>query len=431
MSKSESTAKKQTFAALRNRDFRLFWTGLVLSGVGSQFTSVAMAWQIYELTDSAFQIGLLGLARAVPQFALLLFGGLLADAMDRRRLMIATQIGQMAVSATLAIMTLMGQTTPAALYAASMLLALFGSLETPARQALVPNLVPRQDLTSALALTGSQRQVATIAGPSLAGVVLTFSGPGACYATDAISWLAMIASLLAIHARPEPGRGRSAISLRSLREGVEFVWTHPVILNLMVLDLGVNVFGSVRALLPVYARDILSVGPGGLGILYTAPAVGAIVVATVMSTIGRVRRAGLWVLIGVAIYGGCTVLFSLSRSFWFSFLMLAGVGGGNSISVILRGTINQLTTPDELRGRVTSVNSIFTNTGPQLGQFESGAVAALLGAQMSALTGGLATLVIVASVAAVPRVRLLEIGETLELVTSRPRAAGKEASNSP
>jgi MFS family permease len=397
--------------ALGHRDFRLYWTGLVLSGIGSQFSSVAMAWQIYELTDSAFQIGLLGLARGVPQMVLLLFGGLLADALDRRKLMIATQWGQLSVSATLAIMSFAGRTTPSVLYVASVLLAIFGSLETPARQSLVPNLVPREELTSAVALTSAQRQVSNVAGPSLAGIALAFSGPTICYAVDAFSWFAVISALLALHARQQSGRGRSAISLRSLGEGIGFVWTHPVILALMALDLGANVFGSVRALMPVYARDILFVGPRGLGILYAATAVGSILTAAVVSAFGRIRRAGLWVLIGVAIYAVCTALFSFSRSFWFSVIMLLGVGIGNTISNILRGTINQLTIPDELRGRVISVNSIFTSTGPQLGQFESGVVAAWLGAEMSALTGGLATLAIAACVAAVRKVRVFEIEE--------------------
>lgn len=342
---------------------------------------------------------------------LLLFGGLLADALDRRKLMIATQVGQLSVSAMLAILSFAGRTTPPVLYVASMLLAIFGSLETPARQSLVPNLVPREELTSAVALTSSQRQVSNIVGPSLAGVALAFSGPVVCYAADAVSWFAVIGALLALHARQQPGRGRSAISLRSLGEGIGFVWTQPVILALMALDLGANVFGSVRALLPVYARDILSVGPSGLGVLYAATAVGSILTAVVVSAVGRIRQAGLWVLIGVGIYAFCTVLFSFSHSFSFSVLMLAGVGIGNTISNILRGTINQLTIPDELRGRVISVNSIFTSTGPQLGQFESGVVAAWLGAEMSALTGGLATLAITGCVATVRRVRVFEIEE--------------------
>jgi MFS family permease len=176
---------------LHHRDFLVFWTGSFLSGIGSQFTTVAMAWQMYELTDSALQIGLLGLARAIPQMGLLLVAGLLADAMNRRKLMICTDIGLFAVSMTLALLTLAGKASPALLYTATALLALFNSLETPARQSIVPNLVPREELAQILALQGTQRYVPIIAGPSLAGVVLAVFGPAACYMVDALSWLAM------------------------------------------------------------------------------------------------------------------------------------------------------------------------------------------------------------------------------------------------
>jgi MFS family permease len=186
--------KKQTLLSpLRHRDFRLFWTGLLLSSVGSQFTTVAMAWQIYELTDSPLQIGLIGLARAVPQIAILLFGGLLADAVNRRRLMMLTQASLFGVSGALALLTLAGSATPLRLYVATMFLALFSSLEAPSRQAIVSNLVPREDLSRALAMHSSQRQIAVIAGPSVAGLVLAFAGPALCYAVDAFSWLIMLA----------------------------------------------------------------------------------------------------------------------------------------------------------------------------------------------------------------------------------------------
>jgi len=383
---------------LRHRDFRIFWTGLAASGVGSQFTSVAMAWQIYELTNSAFQIGLLGLARAIPQIVLLLVGGLLADAMNRRKLMIYTQGSLFFVSAALALLTVAGRASPLLLYAATMLLAFFSSLEAPSRQAIVPSLVPREELAKAMALHSSQRYVSVILGPSLAGVVLAFLGPAACYAVDAISWLVMLASLLLLRTRLQEGMGWRAISLSSLREGTQFVYRHAVIFPLMLLDFGATFFGSVRALLPIYARDILLAGPEGLGILYAATAVGSLFAAANMSVFGQVRRAGRWILAGIAVYGICTVLFAGSRMFWISALLLAAAGAGDMVSTVLRGTINQLSTPDALRGRISAINSIFTVGGPLLGQFESGVVAAWLGAELSAMTGGGATLLILAGV---------------------------------
>jgi MFS family permease len=356
-----------------------------------------MAWQIYELTNSPLQLGLLGLARGAPMLVLLLFGGLLADAVNRRHLMMATQIGQMCVSASLAIMTLVGWVSPPILYAASLFLALFSSLEQPARTAIIPNLVPRGDLTSALALSGTQRHVATILGPSLAGLLLAHSGPTLCYAVDAVSWLAMLAALT---------------SMRALREGVEFVWTHPVILSMMALDFSQNFFGSSRALLPIYARDILGVGPQGLGFLYSATSAGALVMATVMSVRTPVRRAGAWVLMSVAMYGVFMTLFGLSHFFWFSFLMLAAAGAANMVSFVLRNTINQLLTPDEIRGRVTSVNNMFTNTGPQLGQFGAGALASAIGAVGATAVGGLLVTLIAGGLATVASVRRFEVRES-------------------
>ena len=394
----------------RHRDFCIFWIGSLLSGIGSQFTAVAMAWQIYELTNSAFQIGLLGLARAVPQAILLLVAGLLADAMNRRKLMMCTQIGLFCVSTMLALLTLSGKASAEMLYLATMALALFSSLEAPARQSMIPNLVPRENLPQALALQGTQRYIPIIAGPSLAGLVLAFSGPAACYVVDALSWLAMLISLSLLRTKLQEGAGWRSVSLRSLREGLRFVLGHGVIFPLMLLDFGATFFGNARALFPIYARDILFVGPKGLGLLYAARAVGSLSSAAALSFFGPVRRGGRWILIGIGVYGIATMLFASSRVFWFSVVMLALSGAGDTTSAILRSTINQLNTPDELRGRMSSINSIFTSSGPQLGQFESGVVAAWLGTESSAMTGGLATLGILGLVAAVfPKVRRFKI----------------------
>jgi MFS family permease len=397
---------------LRHRDFRIFWTALLLSSVGSQFTTVAIAWQIYELTNSPLQLGLIGLARALPQMGILLFGGLLADAMNRRRLMMRTQASLFCVSGTLALITFAGRTTSLTLYGATMLLALFNSLESPSRQALVANLVPREDLARATALSNTQRYIAVIAGPSIAGLVLGFLGPGICYAVDAASWLIMLFLLTLIRTElPERGGWRT-VTLQSLRAGLAFVWGHAVIFPLLVMDLGANIFGTVRALLPIYARDILAVGPKGMGVLYAASAVGSLLGAAGFGRMGQVRHAGRGILTGVALYGICIVLFSRSHVFILSVLFLIGVGFGDIISAILRATINQLATPDELRGRMASINSIFTNSGPQLGQFQAGALAAIVGAQLSVMTGGLIILSIVAVLALwFPHVREFRIGE--------------------
>ncbi|HEY7165968.1 MAG TPA: MFS transporter [Candidatus Binatia bacterium] len=406
------SSKRLGFSPLRHRDFRVFWTALLLSSVGSQFTTVAIAWQVYELTNSPLQLGLIGLARAVPQMGILLFGGLLADAMNRRKLMMCTQASLLCVSAALAFIAVTGRTTTLTLYAATMLLALFNSLESPSRQAIVANLVPREDLAPAMALTNTQRYIATIAGPSIAGVVLGFLGSAICYTVDAVSWLIMICALLLIRTRSQERGGWRTVTLRSLGDGFHFVWGHAVIFPLLMMDFGVNFFGSVRSLFPIFARDILAVGPKGMGILYAASAAGSLLGAAAFSSVGEVRRAGRWILAGVTVYGVCIVLFAASHAFLISVLLLVGSGVGDIISSILRGTINQLATPDSLRGRMSAINTLFTNSGPQLGQFEAGFLAAFIGAQFSAMTGGLIILLIVAVlVLRFPHVRDFELSE--------------------
>jgi MFS family permease len=390
--------------ALRYRDFRLFVAGSFLSAIGTQLTTVAMAWQIYLLTDSALQVGLLGLARAVPQIAGALVGGLVADALDRRRVLAAVQIGAGVVAAGLALLTLLGLASPPVLLAAAVLFAIGTAVETPSRQAVVPNLVASGELAAAIALNNTQRSVATIVGPTLAGVGLALVGPEVCYAVDAASRVAMVVAL-ALIVRPLQGGEMVRASLGALVAGVRFVRHQPVILSFMVLDFGATFFGTSTALLPIYAREILDTGPVGLGALYAAPSIGALIAGAAMSTVARVERAGRWVLLGVALYALCTVGFALSTTLWLSVVMLAGTGLGNMISAVLRGTSNQLLTPDYLRGRVAAVNSVFVQGGPQLGQFEGGLVAELGGARLSALTGGLGALALVGAVALMPSVR--------------------------
>jgi MFS family permease len=401
-------------AVLRNRDFRLFTGGQGLSVLGTEFTTVAMGWQIYQLTDSPLDVGLLGLARALPQMALMLFGGLLADRFDRRKLMMAVQGGQFLVSASLALLSAHGLVSPGTLLVMSALLAVFTAVETPCRQAFVPNLVERRDLSSAVALTNTLRKTGSVAGPSLAGLVLAFASPAWCYAVDAASWLVMLGALMLIAARPDGRSMQTTISLRALQDGLAFVVSHPIILSVMALDFGATLFATPNALFPVYARDILQVGPQGLGVLYAATSIGAILGALGMSTLHGVRRAGVGVLVGVTVYGIANVFFAASPLLWLSAVLLAIAGIGNAISAVLRWTISQLLTPDELRGRVSAANSVFTLGGPRLGEFRAGVVAELFGAQASALTGGIATLVLVAGLALVPAVRRFDLRAATE-----------------
>ena len=394
--------------AFQHRDFRVFWFGALFSAAGTQMTTVAMAWQIYELTGSAFQVGLLGLGRAIPQIGFAVFGGLIADAMDRKRLMIVLQVMQCGVSAALALLTLTGAISPGVLFVCAVLFAFSSAMETPIRQAVVPNLVPRGDLGSAVALSTMERSLGLIVGPAIAGVMIAVSGPALCYAADATSWLIMLASLALIRG-PLQVSITGRVSLQALAAGLRFVSRQPVILPFMILDFGATLFGSSYALLPIYAKDILDVGPVGLGALYAAPSAGGVIMGVALSGPLRIDRAGRWVLFGVAFYGLCTMAFAVSTVLWVSVLALAGAGAGNIVSAVLRGTSNQLLTPDELRGRVAAVNSAFVTGGPQLGQFESGVVAAAVGTQISALTGGIGALALAGGMWLLPRVRAFRL----------------------
>lgn len=302
---------------LRHRDFRLFVSGSFVSQLGTQVTTVAMSWHMYLLTDSAFQVGMLGLARAVPQLALTLFGGLLADAYDRRLVLGAVQVVAGLVAAALAALTLTGLASPGALFAGAVFFALGTAVETPSRQAVVPNLVASADLSAGIALNNTQQSIARVAGPSAAGIALAIIGPESCYAVDALTRLALIAALLAI-SRPLQGAALARPSVEAVVAGVRFVRGQPVILSFMPLDFGATLFATSNSLLPIYARDILDAGAVGLGLLHAAPAIGALAAGTVMSTVARVDRAGRCVLLGVAFYALCTIGFALSRELWLS-----------------------------------------------------------------------------------------------------------------
>ena len=373
--------------ALRYRDFRLLWAGSFFSQIGSQMFVVGIGWQIYDITRSPLALGLLGLSRAVPLVIFALGAGVIADVMDRRRLMLVCQVMMLALSAALGLWTVRGLDVVWPVYLVVAMASAARTFETPARQALVPALVPRQHLANALSLNVLNGQAATVIGPSLAGVVIANLGVAAVYWLDALSYLAVIGSLVLMRVRPEPHAG-TRVSLRAALDGIRFLRSEPIILSTMLLDFIATFFGSALTLLPLFARDILRVGPEGLGLLYAAPSAGAVIAGIWMSLVAGSRRQGLLLLAAVMAYGLCTTVFGLSTSFWLSLLMLAGVGAADTISTVIRNTIRQLRTPDELRGRMVSVNMLFFMGGPQLGEFEAGVVARLAGGPFSVWSGG-------------------------------------------
>jgi len=405
----ERRPERQTaFSSLRHRDFRLLWMGQIVSVTGSQMQLVAINWHIYLLTNSALALGLVGLFRAGPIIMCSLLGGVVADVIDRRRLMIATQTVMLTCSGILALVTLNGLRRVWPIYLLTAIASAAWAFDTPARQALVPSLVPAKDFPNAVSLSMLMFQIGMIVGPALAGLLLASRGPGLVYAMNAASFLAVIGglALMRVRGRPVAEDGKvPRVSLEALMEGLRFVWRTPIIVQTMTLDFAATFFASANQLLPIFAKDILQVGAQGLGFLASAPAVGAVVAGLVMARLGSVRRQGLIVILSVAVFGAATIVFGLSRVFWFSLLMLAATGAADTISTILRHTIRQLNTPNSLRGRMTSINMIFFMGGPQLGELEAGSVAALIGAPLSVLTGGVGCLV-AATIALVSAKRL-------------------------
>ncbi len=394
------------FAALRYRDFRLLWFGQLISTAGTQMQTVAINYHIYVLTGSAVALGLIGLIRVVPIIIFSLIGGVYADAHDRRRVLLATQTLMMVFAAALALVTSSGLVSVLVIYLLAALTAAATAFDSPARQALTPNLVPKEHLTNALSLNNVMMQIAAIAGPGLAGFAIAWLGVGSVYWINALSFLAVILALALMRTPAQQNLGAARVTLDALTEGIRFVRQTRIILGTMLLDFFATFFSSASALLPIFASDILRVGPEGLGLLYSAESVGAVVAGAGVSMFGKIKRQGAVLLVSVAIYGVATALYGMSQWFALSFLFLALLGAADTVSTILRNTIRQLATPDHLRGRMTSVNMIFFMGGPQLGNLEAGIVAALFGAPFSVVSGGVATVFFVALTAwLVPQVR--------------------------
>ncbi len=374
--------------ALRSPDLAWLLAGQLVSLTGTGMQQVAVVWQLYLFTHSPWALGLLGLFRVVPIVVFALGGGVVADAFDRRRLMMVTQAMLALVSVGLAVTSATGVASAWTLYAAAALTGAASAFDAPARQALLPLLVPREDLPAALGLGATVFQFATIAGPALGGLVLAFGGVVPIYVLDALSFLAVIGALLRMSHRA-PARTGTPLGVHAALEGLRFLRGAPLIRTTMLLDFIATFFGGSMLLMPIFADQLLHVGPRGLGLLYAAQPVGATLAGLVLSSRGIPRRQGLAVLWSVAAYGVAIAVFGASRSFALSLAALAASGASDTVSMVIRQTLRQLLTPDALRGRMTSINMIFFMGGPQLGEVEAGAVARAFGPRLSVASGGL------------------------------------------
>jgi MFS family permease len=377
----------------------------MVSVSGSMMQTAALLWQVSLLAPperKGIALGAVGLVRVLPIIILSLLGGVVADSRKRRPLMLATQSVLTLLAAGLAYLTLSGRATLPLVYVFAALTAAATAFDAPARQALTPNLVPRSELPNAISLMTILFQVASVAGPSLAGIVIATRGVGYAYALNAVSFLAVIGALAAMRDVPEPPvEERSPVTFRAAAEGLRFVFRAPLIRGSMFLDFFATFFASATTMLPIFVQDVLIVGPRAYGWLYAAPAVGALLAGLFMvGAVDKIERRGRVLFWAVAAFGLATVGFGVSRWFPLSYLFLALTGATDTVSMVLRNIIRQLSTPDMLRGRMTSVNMVFFMGGPQLGELEAGVVAQLFSAPISVVTGGIGCLLAVGWIAA-------------------------------
>jgi MFS family permease len=389
---SPSPSSRSHHSAFRHRGFRLFWISRFLATFATQVVSVAVGWQIYDLTRNPFDLGLVGLVQFAPALLLVLVTGSVSDRFNRRLVGGISQVGEGLCAATLLAFSVMGIVSTGEIF---MVLAVFGvarAFMNPAGQSLIPNLVPTEDLAGAIALSSSAWQLATILGPVAGGLLYGLSS-GAAYGT---AFCLFVAAAIFVALVPKPAQRTQSEppTLRTMLAGFRFVWHEKVVLGAISLDLFAVLLGGATALLPAYARDILDVGPWGLGLLRSAAGIGSIAMAIYLTRSPIRDHAGRIMFVAVAVFGVFTLVFGISTLVWLSVLALMLAGAADMVSVYIRETLIQLWTPDAVRGRVSAVNNMFVGASNELGEFRAGTVAALIGVVPAVVVGGVGTLLV-------------------------------------
>ena len=395
----------------RDRDFRMLWLGQLVNGLGRQVTVVALPFELWQLTHSSLSIGLLALVQLVPILIFSLGGGAVADAVDRRRLLIVTQLLLAATSLALAVLAAQPSPPVWALYAVAAIAAGVGAVDTPARSSALPRLVPRERLPAAIALNWLSGQTVAVAGPVFAGVLIATSGVATAFAFDVLTFLASLAALLVIAPIPPHPEARRP-SLHSIAEGLVFARDRRIVLATLAIDFDAMVFGMPSSLFPQLALTVFNTGAAGYGLLNAAPAVGALIGAAFSGWVGSVRRPGRGVVAAVAGWGAAIVAFGLLTAYFpLALICLAVAGGADVISAVLRSSIVQLATPDRLRGRLSSIYMLVVTSGPRFGDAEAAAVAAVAGPQFSVVSGGVLCLLgLIVVVRLFPQLTAYELG---------------------
>lgn len=399
------------WSVLRNRNYALLFWSQLISSTGTYIQVVAVAWQVYLLTHSAVALGLIGLLQAIPRLLFSLVGGVFSDAFDRRKLLFVIQFLLAVLSGVLALCTFFHIINIFIIDGVILCAASISAFDFPTRQAIIPTLVPREQMADALSLSMLIGQLTSIVGPAIGGIVIARIGIANSYWLDVLSYGVVLGSLCFTIVPRIPIERRTGVGIGSLIEGWNFLRTRPIILSVVTLDFFAVLFGSPFALLPIYANAILHVGSQGLGILLAADSIGAVALTPFAGRIARIPRQGLGIVLSIIVWGLCIVAFGLFPNiFWLDIVFLAGAGAANMTSMILRFLIIQLSTPDEFRGRISSVNAMFAFSGSQFGQLESGLVANFTTPQIAVTSGGvMCLLVTLVIIICVPKILRLHI----------------------
>ncbi|MFL6351460.1 MAG: MFS transporter [Bryobacteraceae bacterium] len=393
--RANSSQSSLSRAAFRSSNFRRYMLARFLTTTSSEMQSVAVAWQIYSITHRPLDLGLVGLAQFLPGILLFLIAGHTADRIARQRILQICYAGFSVCSLSLLVLALLGTASVHPIYAALLLNGAVRAFSAPAGQAFLPRLVPQEHFPNAVAWSASILQTATIVGPVVGGLIYGAAGsPAPVYASAVMAYLGSLFFVSRIRIQPTEHR-QTAASPAIVLEGLKYIWRNKLIFSAISLDLFAVLLGGAVALLPVYAREILNVGATGLGILRSAPGVGAVIMAIIVAYWPIQRRAGTTMLLCVFAFGLLTIVFGLSRNLALSLAMLVLIGAFDMVSVIIRHTMIQLGTPDEMRGRVSAVNTVFIGASNEVGQFESGLTAQWFGAVPAVVLGGLGSVAIV------------------------------------
>lgn len=387
------------FPAFKYRDFRLFWFSDFIARIGTQLVTVTISWQLYLLTHSPLALGLIGIFQAIPLLIFNFFGGAVADAYNRKKILYITGFLLVVTSAILGFTTMTSIISPAIIYGIIIIVAVINSFNYPAYGAVLPAIVDKNDLTVAASTFGLQEDLSEMIGPALAGFLIVSIGVGNIYFLDAISTVISLGALFFMSYKGQSREERSVISFAAFKEGYNFLVSQKVMWSSMMLDSLSVLFASSIILMPVFAKDILRVGPQGLGFLYAAPAVGAVMIGFFLSRGIHIYQQGKVLLSVVAIYAFATIIFGFSKSFVLSLIALIILGGANLISVTIRSVMRQTFTPAHMQGRLYSFYSFFWILGDRIGDIEGGFLAQLIGAPAAVVVGGLGALGVVVSMA--------------------------------